>query len=538
MAPHAESASTPPAEHALPVQEAFTGFSANGLDATPFAQAENRSHLRYTPEEELHDLVCVGFGPASLAIAVALHDTIEGSDANLNLPNVQARRPRVAFLEKQSQFRWHAGMLLPGARMQITFMKDMATMRNPRSEFTFINYLHQKDRLVEFANLNTFLPQRIEYEDYMKWCASWFEEVVAYDQEVVKVIPEKSASGNGKINTFTVVSKNLQTGQVETRRTKHVVVAAGGRPNLPPPFPANHPKVIHSSKFSYISTKILQDFQQPYNIAVVGNGQSAAEIFDFLHTHYPNARTRLLIKGGALRPSDDSPFVNEIFNPDRVDPTFNRDATLRAAALKEDKGTNYGVVRLNLLERIYETLYIQRVRYGNSRDAEEQWPHRIMPYRLVTDVQGSPVIKDGIRLRVHDSSPLYLPDGPNAQEKEEVLDVDAVFVATGYQRDLHETLLQDARHLMPGGNKEGARWQVGRDYRMRFADEQVGDDAGVWLQGCCESTHGLSDTLLSILAIRGGEMVQNIFGGKSNAKGQWKGNGLGFEEVQQGVRNY
>lgn len=184
--------------------------------------------------------------------------------------------------------------------------------------------------------------------------------------------------------------------------------------------------------------------------------------------------------------------VNEIFNPDRVDPTFNRDAKLRAAALKEDKGTNYGVVRLNLLEHIYETLYIQRVQYGNSREAEEQWPHRIMPHRLVTDVQDSPVVKDGIRLRVRDSSPLYLPDAPNAQEKEEVFDVDAVFVATGYQRDLHEILLQDSRHLMPDANREGAKWQVGRDYRMRFADKQLSDDAGVWLQGCCESTHGVS----------------------------------------------
>ncbi|KAF1953664.1 L-ornithine 5-monooxygenase (L-ornithine N(5)-oxygenase) [Byssothecium circinans] len=534
MAPHAEAMATPPESPRPAAQEAFTGFSAPALDATPFPE-ENRSHLRYTPEEELHDLVCVGFGPASLAIAVALHDAIEGSDPNLFLPGLQSRSPRVAFLEKQPQFRWHAGMLLPGARMQITFMKDMATLRNPRSEFTFINYLFQKDRLVEFANLNTFLPQRIEYEDYMKWCASWFDEVVSYDQEVVKVIPEKVSAGQTKI--FSVVSKNLQTGQLETRRTKHVVIAAGGRPNLPAPFPQNHPKVIHSSKFSYISEKVLPDLQRPYKVAVIGNGQSAAEIFNFLHTHYPNSRTKLLIKGGALRPSDDSPFVNEIFNPSRVDPTFNRDATLRATTLKEDKGTNYGVVRLNLLEHIYETLYIQRVRYGNSPEAEaQQWPHRIMAYRRVTNVQDSPVIKGGVRLRVRDSSPLYLPEVLNAQEQEEILDVDAVFVATGYQRDQHETLLKDARHLMPGGDTQGTKWQVARDYRIRFADKLVSEDAGVWLQGCCESTHGLSDTLLSVLATRSGEMVQSIFG----KSGQWgeREKAMGFGELRQGVRNY
>jgi L-ornithine N5-oxygenase len=293
---------------AHPVQEACTGFVLNNLDESDFPAFENRSHLCYTPEEELHDLVCVGFGPASLAIAVALHDALDGTDPSLDIPCLQDRPPRVAFLEKQSQFAWHAGMLLPGARMQITFLKDMATLRNPRSEFTFINYLHQKDRLTEFCNLDTFLPQRIEYEDYMRWCAGWFEEVVQYDQDVIKVIPEKVTSSSGAVTTFTVVSKNLQTGRLESRRTKHVVIAAGGRPNIPPPFPSNHPKINHSSKFSLISTNILPDFQHPYEVAIVGSGQSAAEIFDFVHAHYPNARTKLLIKGGALRPSDDSPL--------------------------------------------------------------------------------------------------------------------------------------------------------------------------------------------------------------------------------------
>jgi L-ornithine N5-oxygenase len=307
MSPHADITSGMPDSPAPAAQEAFSGFLAENIEESQFPAFENRSHLRYTPEEELHDLICVGFGPASLAIGAALHDALDGTDPSLaDVPGLQGRPPKVTFLEKQSHFAWHAGMLLPGAKMQITFMKDMATMRNPRSEFTFINYLHQKNRLVEFANLNTFLPARVEYEDYMGWCASWFEEVVAYNQEVIKVTPEKSA--NGEITTFTVVSRNCQTGQTESRRTKHVVIAAGGRPNIPKPFPTNHPKVIHSSRFQYMSKQLFKDHSVPYNVAVVGNGQSAAEIFDFLHSNYPNCRTRLLIKGGALRPSDDSPL--------------------------------------------------------------------------------------------------------------------------------------------------------------------------------------------------------------------------------------
>lgn len=184
--------------------------------------------------------------------------------------------------------------------------------------------------------------------------------------------------------------------------------------------------------------------------------------------------------------------VNEIFNPGRVDSTYAREPTLRETTILEDKATNYGVVRLNLLEHIYETLYTQRVQYGNSPEAEQTWPHRILPYRYVLDVENSPVVKDGLRLHVRDQSPLYLSDEPQTQEKQEILDVDAVFVATGYQRDLHETLLKDARHLMPGGDLKDARWQVQRDYRVKFEDRRISEDAGVWLQGCCEKSHGVS----------------------------------------------
>ena len=145
-----------------------------------------------------------------------------------------------------------------------------------------------------------------------------------------------------------------------------------------------------------------------------------------------------------------------------------------------------------MLEHIYETLYLQRIRFGNSPQAEKHWPHNILPYRYVVDVEGSPVVKDGIRLHVRDQSPLYLSVVPDMEEKKEILDVDAVFVATGYHRDLHETLLQDSRGLMPGGDIKGAKWQVSRDYSVQFADDKVSDDAGVWLQGCCESSHGVS----------------------------------------------
>jgi L-ornithine N5-oxygenase len=92
------------------------------------------------------------------------------------------------------------------------------------------------------------------------------------------------------------------------------------------------------------------------------------------------------------------------------------------------------------------------------------------------------------------------------------MDVDAVFVATGYKRNAHEELLHDARSLRRGGERADDKWEVARDYKVLFEEGKVSENAGIWLQGCCESTHGLSDTLLSILANRGGDMVKSVFG--------------------------
>lgn len=264
---------------------------SNGL--APASDSATNGHSSGTGE--IYDLICVGFGPASLAIAIALHD--------------RRTTARVLFLERQAQFAWHAGMILPGSRMQISFIKDLATLRNPRSEFTFTNYLHKKNRLVAFTNLGTFLPLREEYNDYMSWCASHFDDYVRYGQECISVAPTGAASER-PVRSWEVVSNNIGTGEVSKLVARHVVIAVGGKPNIPDAFPSPlNPKVIHSSGYSTQVPKLLSDKDKAYTIAVIGAGQSAAEIFNDIHSRYPNSKTRLIIKGSALKPSDDSPLL-------------------------------------------------------------------------------------------------------------------------------------------------------------------------------------------------------------------------------------
>ncbi|KAF1987352.1 hypothetical protein K402DRAFT_354272 [Aulographum hederae CBS 113979] len=503
MAPHANS----------PTLLGGDGFhspqSQDGRKREGSLAHETHSHLIHTDSNELHDLICVGFGPASLAIAVALHDALELPQ----FPQLDLQRgipPKVAFLERQEHFNWHAGMLLEGARMQITFLKDMATQRNPRSHFTFLNYLYQNDRLIHFTNLNTFLPQRVEFEDYLRWCASHFDDVAEYSQDVLEVRPEKSRKDGNKVDVFSVTSRNMSTGKVTTRRTKHVIIATGGKPCVPKPFPQSHPRVIHSSQYGLLINRVLKNREHPYRIAVVGGGQSSAEIFESLTANFPNAKTSLIIKGTALRPSDDSPFVNEIFNPDRVDGVFSRPASTRAAAIASDRNTNYGVVRIELLERLYETLYMQRLHH----ESEEDWLYRILPNRTVTRVDDLSSKDNRVRLTIRNNEDSHNP-------VTEDMDCDLVIVAAGYLRNAHEQLLHGARGLLPGGDAPEKTWSVSRDYRVEFEHGTVSLNAGVWLQGCNEATHGLADSLLSILAVRGGEVVQSIFSGRNMKTSQF-----------------
>lgn len=250
----------------------------------------------------VYDMVCVGFGPASLAIGIALNDAI---DPALNGGQTDFA-PKVRFLEKQKEFSWHSGMLVQGSRMQISFIKDLATLRDPRSSFTFLSYLNHKSRLIHFTNIGTFLPARVEFEDYMRWCASHFEHVTHYSQEVEEILPGP-INTDGAVDYFTVISRDTETKKVTSLNTRKIVIAVGGKAKMPSGVPFD-PLIMHSSKYCTHLPKILGDPTASYKIAVIGGGQSAAEIFHDLHQRYPNSRTTMIFRDTALRPSDDSPL--------------------------------------------------------------------------------------------------------------------------------------------------------------------------------------------------------------------------------------
>jgi L-ornithine N5-oxygenase len=66
---------------------------------------------------------------------------------------------------------------------------------------------------------------------------------------------------------------------------------------------------------------------------------------------------------------------------------------------------------------------------------------------------------------------------------------DAVILATGYERRSHRDLLAPLAGYLED-------FSVDRNYRVLASPDL---QASVYLQGFCENSHGLSDTLLSVL---------------------------------------
>ncbi len=112
------------------------------------------------------ELLAIGAGPSNLALAVALEELA---------PDDLARNSLI--VERAGAVQWQEGLLLPWAKSQASFLKDLVTLRNPQSEFSFLNYLHSVGRLDEFINMGSLTPYRIETSEYFQWAANALSKV-------------------------------------------------------------------------------------------------------------------------------------------------------------------------------------------------------------------------------------------------------------------------------------------------------------------------------------------------------------------------
>ena len=409
--------------------------------------------------DEPLDVVGVGFGPSNLGLAIAIEEH-----------NAESARPvRAEFVEAKEQFGWHTGMLLPGTTMQISFLKDLATQRNARSRYSFVNYLAERDRLTDFINHQTFFPTRLEFHDYLFWAAESVSASVRYGTRAVAV---RDAGGCLEVD---VAGPDGAT----TLRTRNVVLAGGLTPRLP--------SGVRPSARQFHNHRLLDhldELPEPRHqrFVVVGAGQSAAEVTEYLHDRFGAAEVHGVFARYGYSPADDSPFANRVFDPAAVDDFFAADPAVRRQLLDYHRSTNYSCVDLELIQSLYRREYTERVsgkrrlflHGASSLDVAEETP-------------------DGVRVEiVH-----------HATRRVTALDCDAVVYATGFDPMPLRDILADVCDPAELDDEP----QVTRDYRLTASERLSG---AIYLQGGTEHTHGLTSSLLSNIAVRSAEILQSI----------------------------
>ncbi|MFJ6551389.1 lysine N(6)-hydroxylase/L-ornithine N(5)-oxygenase family protein [Streptomyces luteogriseus] len=418
----------------------------------------------------VHDLIGIGFGPSNVAMAIALREH----------NNRVGRHEAVTahFFEQQPRFGWHRGMLIDDATMQVSFLKDLVTLRNPASEYSFLCYLQSKGRLVDFINHKNLFPLRVEFHDYFEWAAAQVDDMVSYGHEVVGVAP---VTRDGVVEHLEVTVRS--GGGLEVHRARNLVIGTGLRPLMPEGMERGE-RVWHNSELLARVDEL--EGSSPSRFVVVGAGQSAAENVAYLHRRFPEAEVCAVFSRYGYSPADDSSFANRIFDPQAVDEYFAAPEDVKRRLMDYHGNTNYSVVDIDLIDDLYRQSYREKV-LGTER-------LRFLNVSRLTGVKETP---SSVRATV-----TSLVTGEDTH-----LEADVVVFATGYSPVDPTSLLGEVADRCLRDDEGRVRverdWSIATDPTLR---------CGVYLQGGTEHTHGITSSLLSNTAIRVGEILDSLLG--------------------------
>lgn len=408
------------------------------------------------------ELLAIGGGPSNLALAVALEEMTPDDLATSSL-----------VLERNRTVTWQEGLLLPWAKSQVSFLKDFVTLRDPCSRFSFLKYLHEAGRLDDFANMASFTPYRVEISGYLEWVANSLVKVrLETGRDCVSVEPRHDRSGR-------LTGWLTRLADESCISSRYLVVGAGRDPHIPAVFDGvGASKVVHSTRYRQGVAALADD--PPQRVVVVGGAQSAAEMFHSLQTDLPGADVTWVMRSIGLNAYESSKFTNELFYPSFVDQFFEAPPEGRAQLLREMHRTNYSGIAPGLLETLYSDLYLHRLSDQDSR-------------RIVTMVDIT-----AVRERAEELV-LELRDRRTGGVRE--VGADVVLLGTGFRRAMPAMVRTLAERL--GLHSI----EVSRHYRLLGTEPST---AACYLQGVNEATHGIADSLLSVLAHRSADIANDI----------------------------
>src|SRR5580704_2799711 len=429
------------------VRRAPNGSGAGLLSALNLAiclQTLRQRKPQMRSDNERMDIVGIGIGPANLSLAALVQP---------------CRDIKSRFLERRNEFLWHPGLLLPNAELQVAYIKDLVSLVDPTSRFSFLSFLHSKKRLHSFINANFRQVLRREFNEYYRWvCAQLTNLQFACDVEEIHF------DGNG---IALLTSRGVY-------RTQHLAVGTGLEPYIPKCCDAH----LGDSLFHASCYLAKEPRTAGRRIAVVGGGQTGAEIFLHLLSDGASPPSEVFWISRRLNflPLDETPFINDQFTPNYGDYFFDLPPAAREKLVAEQKLTSDGI-SASLLETIYRRLY--ELKFLDDNPCRWQLrPGRAM--EGITRVAGgfsilTRQVLTGIR---------------------EHLVVDLVVLCTGYAAKLPSCLnsVKDCINLSATGG-----YVLNADFSIEWAGHPT---SRIYVQNAARVQRGLADPNLSLLSWR------------------------------------
>ncbi|CDQ18365.1 lysine N6-hydroxylase [Halobacillus karajensis] len=417
-------------------------------------------------DKKMFDVIGIGIGPFNLGMAALLDQTeeVEG-----------------VFFEKTPEFIWHPGMLIETMDLQVPFLADLVTFADPKSPFTFMNYLHEHDRMFPFFFHRHFEVPRQEYNHYMQWVAKQLNGLY-FGHTVVDVIDHKGA----ELPYYEVVVEERATGKRKHYQAKHIVMGTGNDPlilegmdRLP------NEDVLHTSRYLFEKDQLLK----AKHVTVVGSGQSALEVFlDLLEEQDRNADMNLSLftRSGGLFQLDTAKFAQEMFTPEFVDYFHNLSLNQRKQALDTLEPLRKGIDP-ETLTRLYTKLYHRTAGMQESRIL-------IQP---MTEITGIEAMEDSYHLHCRQWQ----------EEIDYTYQTEKVVLATGYKPHIPDWFLSRFKDEIEWEGE--GMYKVSRDYQLVFNDDR--DHYFFTLTDLVHS-HGAGATNLGLSVHRNVHIINTIAG--------------------------
>ncbi|WP_067823398.1 lysine N(6)-hydroxylase/L-ornithine N(5)-oxygenase family protein [Nocardia inohanensis] len=416
------------------------------------------------------DLLGVGAGPFNLSLA-ALADGVP--------------RLRSAFFEQSPAFRWHPGLLIDGTTLQVPFLADLVSLVEPRSPYSFLNYLRSQGRLFPFYFAERFHIRRAEYDHYCRWASERLPSV-RFGRRIERI------GWDGEAAAFHIDYTELDAAGPTGRRgrvhARNVALGVGTEPHVPAPLRSllDDPStpVMHAADYLRNRERLLA----ADHITVVGAGQSGAEVLLDLLRHRPPLREGLtwVARTPAFAPMEYSKLGLEQFTPDytRYFHQLPEDARDR---LWPQQWQLYKGVSATTLGEIHDELY--------HRSFDGNWPDvTLTPGVAVTGAR-----RRGRHLELHVEQ--------RDQGARRELRTDAVVLATGYRKRPVDAVLAPLRPYLR--TDTGHRPLVDATQRL-VLDPAIG--GSVFVQNFEDHTHGVGTPDLGLAAWRSAVIINALTG--------------------------